>query len=188
MFTRIMQKAQDLFKGARFVLYDDVLPTLEVLKKRALVMGLLTNLTKGVDVVLRNLNVEPYLDFSVNPAEVGFDKPDPRFFTAALEHAGVDASETILNVCRTLLIERGYDATLMQDGEAALKELESSGFDLAIVATETGSLSGYQVIAEIRRQQASTQRMTSLYPLAAATPLVTQISCLIASGMIWDIN
>jgi len=93
--TRIMKKAEELFKGARFVLFDDVFLALKTLKKQNLILGLLTNLTKGVDSTLQKLGLESYLDFVVNPQEVGVDKPDPRFFLAALECAGVSASEAV---------------------------------------------------------------------------------------------
>ncbi len=93
--TRIMKKAEELFKGARFVLFDDAIATLKVLKEQNLILGLLTNLTKGVDAVLRKLGLRSYLNFVVNPAEVGADKPDARFFLAALERAGVNAAEAV---------------------------------------------------------------------------------------------
>jgi len=92
---RIMKKNEELFKGVKFVLFDEVLSTLKTLKERNLILGLLTNLTKGLDSILQDLNLKPYFNFVVNPAEVGVDKPDPRFFNAALNHAGVSASEVI---------------------------------------------------------------------------------------------
>ena len=93
--TRILKKAEELFKGANFVLFDDVLSTLKTLKGQNLILGLLTNLTKGVDTILERLGLESYLNFVVNPADVGVDKPDPRFFLAALERAGVNAAEAV---------------------------------------------------------------------------------------------
>ncbi len=93
--TRIMKRAEDLFKGVTFVLFDDVLPTLKTLKGRGLILGLLTNLTKGVDSLLEKLELKGYLGFAISPSEVGVDKPDIRFFQAALERAGVSPSEAI---------------------------------------------------------------------------------------------
>ena len=41
------------------------------------------------------MGLEPYLDFIVSSGEVGVDKPDPHFFLAALEQAGVSAAEAV---------------------------------------------------------------------------------------------
>ena len=98
MLMKIMKKAQQLSQGMRFVLFDDVLPTLKRLKElkgRSLVTGLLTNLDKDVRPICRELGIEQYLNFTLTSGEVGFDKPRPPFFLAALRQAGVDASEAI---------------------------------------------------------------------------------------------
>jgi len=92
---KIIKKVQELYKGTTFVLFDDVLSTLEALKQQNFVLGLLTNLAKDVDSICRGLGLEPYLDVVVSSGEVGVDKPDPRFFSLALQRAGVDASEAV---------------------------------------------------------------------------------------------
>jgi putative hydrolase of the HAD superfamily len=43
--------------------------------------------------VYHKLGLEPYLDFVVTSEEVGSDKPKPPIFLAALDRAGVNASE-----------------------------------------------------------------------------------------------
>ena len=45
--------------------------------------------------ICRQLGLEPYLDFVVTSEEVGSDKPEPPIFQAALERAGVNASEAV---------------------------------------------------------------------------------------------
>jgi putative hydrolase of the HAD superfamily len=95
LILQIIKKWPQMFKQAHFVLFDDVLATMQTLKQRNLVLGLLTNLTKGVDSICQELGLEPYLDFIVNPDEVGADKPKPAIFLAALERAGVNASEAV---------------------------------------------------------------------------------------------
>ncbi len=62
-----------------------------------------------------------------------------------------DSSETILNVCRHHLTQRGYQVTLFQDGNTALAELRVSPYDLAIIATETGGLRGHDLLSRLRR-------------------------------------
>ncbi len=78
-----------------FVLFDDVLPTLKLLKKRGLALGLLTNATKDMLSLYHKLGLEDYLDFVVTSREAGADKPEPPIFLAALERAGVEAFEAL---------------------------------------------------------------------------------------------
>ena len=58
-------------------------------KNRGLILGLITNLFMG------GVGLESYLDFVVTAKEVGADKPEPPIFLAALERAGVNASEAL---------------------------------------------------------------------------------------------
>lgn len=92
---KIMKKAQQLYQGIRFVLFDDVLSTLKMLKQQNLTQGLLTNLDRDMKPICRELGLEPYIDFIVTSGEVGVDKPKPAIFLAALKKAGVKASEAL---------------------------------------------------------------------------------------------
>jgi len=92
---KVMQIVSRQFKGVTFALYDDVLSTLKTLKERKFVLGLLTNLNKDMNAICRELGLEPYLDFVVTSGEVGSDKPAPPIFLAALQRAGVNASEAV---------------------------------------------------------------------------------------------
>jgi len=71
------------------------LVTLEALKQRNLILGMLTNASKDLVSVYHQLGLEPYLDFVVTSGEVGSDKPEPTIFLAALARAGVNASEAV---------------------------------------------------------------------------------------------
>jgi len=95
MLLQIMKKTRQLFEGMILVLFDDVLSILKTLKERKLILGLLTNATKDMISVSRKLGLEPYLNFVITSQEVGADKPKPPIFLAALERAGVKASEAI---------------------------------------------------------------------------------------------
>jgi len=95
LLMKIMKKVGQLFQRATFVLYDDVLSTLKILKEHKLIMGLITNATKNMISVHRELGLEPYLNFVITSDEAGADKPNPPIFLAALERAKVDASEAI---------------------------------------------------------------------------------------------
>ena len=92
---KIMKKTRELYKGIRFVLFDDVLSTLKVLKGQNLTLGLLTNLDTDMKPICRELGLEPYIDFIVTSGEVGADKPEPAIFLAALQKAKAEASEAI---------------------------------------------------------------------------------------------
>jgi len=82
------------FKGVTFVLFDDVLSTLKTLKQQNFILGLLTNM-KEVNSICRRLGLEPYLDFVASSGEIGVDKPDPRFFLAALKQAALEPQEAV---------------------------------------------------------------------------------------------
>lgn len=95
ILTKIMKKTRELYKDIRFVLFDDVLSTLKMLKEQNLTLGLLTNLDTDMKPICRELGLEPYIDLTVTSGEVGADKPKPAIFLAALQRAGVKASEAI---------------------------------------------------------------------------------------------
>ncbi len=92
---KVMKKVRELSAGLRFVLFDDVLATLKVLKEKSLILGLLTNLDKDMASLCRELGLESYINFSVTSGEVGADKPEPPIFRAALQRAGVKAAEAV---------------------------------------------------------------------------------------------
>jgi putative hydrolase of the HAD superfamily len=75
--------------GVAWLLYDDVLPIMKTLKRRGLILGLISNLIMG------DVGLESYLDIVVTAEDVGANKPAPPIFLAALERAGADASEAV---------------------------------------------------------------------------------------------
>jgi putative hydrolase of the HAD superfamily len=91
----ILRKLSRSAKVENYVLYDDVLPTLEKLKKRDLIVGLITSLTKDMNLIYSDLGLDHYIDFVITPKEVGANKPEPPIFLAALERARVGASESV---------------------------------------------------------------------------------------------
>lgn len=93
--AKTMARLRELSTGIRFVLFDDVLPTLRTLKERNLILGLLTNWGRDLGPIHRQLGMEPYLDFVLSSAEVGVEKPQPAIFQHALQRAGVAADEAI---------------------------------------------------------------------------------------------
>ena len=78
-----------------FKIYEDVLSTLETLKKRKLVLGLISNVAQDMESTYEKLGLQPYLDFKVTSAEVGYDKPRPEIFLAALKKAAISSEEAL---------------------------------------------------------------------------------------------
>lgn len=95
ILVQIMKRAQQLSQGMSFVLFNDVLPTLKILKEQDLTLGLLSNIDRDMKPICRQLGLEPYINFVVTSGEIGVDKPEPPIFLAALKKAGVNASETV---------------------------------------------------------------------------------------------
>ncbi len=92
--------AQQMFLKMRhmsweFKNYDDALPTLQLLKDRGLILGLISNVGQDMEKTFDNLGLQQYLDFYVTSHEVGYDKPHPEIFLAALQKAGVKPEETM---------------------------------------------------------------------------------------------
>lgn len=75
--------------------YDDTLPTLKELKRRNLIIGLVSNVAQDMEPTYTQLGLQPYLDFKVTSAEVGYDKPRPEIFQAALSKAQVEPEQAI---------------------------------------------------------------------------------------------
>ena len=92
---KILMKAQKLYEGIVFVLFDDVIPSLKGLKEQGLILGLVTNMETEMRPLCKELGLGPYLDFVVTSGEVGADKPQPPIFLEALRRAGVGAAEAL---------------------------------------------------------------------------------------------
>jgi len=91
----IFARSRELFAGMKFVLFDDVLPTMKELKERNLTIGLLTNLDRDIDSLCREVGLQQYLDFALTSAVVGAEKPHPPIFMAALEKAALSPEEAL---------------------------------------------------------------------------------------------
>jgi HAD superfamily hydrolase (TIGR01549 family) len=78
-----------------FKIYTDALPTLKILKERSLILGLISNVAQDMEATYVKLGLQPYLDFKVTSAEVGYDKPRPEIFLAALKKAAVKPEQAL---------------------------------------------------------------------------------------------
>ncbi len=93
IFPNLLKKLSELYKRLKFVLYDDVLSSLQTLKEGGLILALVTNMDADMNPICRELGLAAYLDFIITSSEVGAYKPQPKIFLTALQHAKVKASE-----------------------------------------------------------------------------------------------
>ena len=76
--------------------FEDVVPTLIVLRERGMILGLISNMNmRGVDL-LDDLGLSSHVDFAVTSGEIGVEKPNPLAFQTALIRAGVEADEAVM--------------------------------------------------------------------------------------------
>jgi len=75
--------------------FPDVVPALEELKRRGLVIGAVSNWVWQLPELLHSLNLVSHFDFVAASARVGYDKPHPEIFRWALAQARVEPNEAI---------------------------------------------------------------------------------------------
>ena len=90
---KIMAKLWEI--GLKFKPFDDAMPVLGLLKERGLKTGLISNVGQDIESTCKELGLQPYLDFKVTSFEIGYDKPRPEIFLAALDRAQAKAEEAI---------------------------------------------------------------------------------------------
>lgn len=76
--------------------YDDAIPMLRTLREAGVRVCLLSNAGVPIRTVLDRDGITPWIDGVVLSYEVGFVKPDPRIFRAALDVLGLDAQQALM--------------------------------------------------------------------------------------------
>ena len=79
----------------KLVLFDDVAPTLNDLKSRGLILGLISNVERDLTVTINELGLPSWLNIVVTSLDAGFNKPQPEIFEEAMRRAAVQPSEAI---------------------------------------------------------------------------------------------
>jgi HAD superfamily hydrolase (TIGR01549 family) len=79
----------------KMALYDDVVTALDELKKRGLTLGLISNVDRDISATYDQLGLAKWLQLKITSQDVGFNKPRPEIFRAALNQAKVEPSEAI---------------------------------------------------------------------------------------------
>ncbi len=79
-----------------FELYDDVASVMADLKKRGLLVGLISNSHRSLDAFREHFSLADFVSVSVSGAEHGYMKPHRSIFDRALERAKVKAEEALM--------------------------------------------------------------------------------------------
>jgi putative hydrolase of the HAD superfamily len=79
----------------KLVLFDDVAPTLNDLKGRGLILGLISNVERDLSASLNELGLPSWLSIVVTSLDSGLSKPQPEIFQEAMRRAGVQPSEAM---------------------------------------------------------------------------------------------
>jgi len=79
-----------------FDLYDDALETLAALAARGVRLGIISNSHRCLQSFQAHFALDGLLSAAVSSSALGFMKPDPRIFQAALSQVGVDAGHAVM--------------------------------------------------------------------------------------------
>jgi len=79
----------------RWAMFDDVPPVLAEARRRGLIQGVISDWGTDLVDILHGLEISPLMEFVVASGAVGFGKPSPEIFSAALTRAGVAAHEAL---------------------------------------------------------------------------------------------
>jgi HAD superfamily hydrolase (TIGR01509 family) len=107
------------------VLFDDVIPTLKSLKGRGMILGVISNASRELNLACRQAGLLPFLDVLTTSQEAGARKPEPAIFQYALRQAGVPAAAAIF-------LGDQYDADVVGARNAGLRPLLIDRYDLYI--------------------------------------------------------
>ncbi|HXG53688.1 MAG TPA: HAD-IA family hydrolase [candidate division Zixibacteria bacterium] len=95
-FDRCFTELFDYYGSAEaWTLYPEVPETLAALRGRGLTLAVISNFDSRLHGVLRGLGVAPYLENVYVSAEVGYAKPAPEIFAAALEAHGLEPRSAV---------------------------------------------------------------------------------------------
>jgi putative hydrolase of the HAD superfamily len=75
--------------------FPDVLPALEAMRSRGLIIGAVSNWVWQLPELLHSLELVSHFDFVAASARIGFEKPHAGIFRYALREAGVAPSEAL---------------------------------------------------------------------------------------------
>lgn len=80
-------------KADRWATFPDVIPALDRLRARGMLLGVISNWDGRLSRLLVELGIEERMDTVICSADVGLRKPDPRIFELACSRLGVAPAE-----------------------------------------------------------------------------------------------
>jgi len=93
------QRADALYRrftqAMRWRVYDEVRPLLDELRNRGIKLGVISNWTGDLEMVLESVALHSAFDFVIDSAHYGYEKPHPEIFNEALRRARVTAREAL---------------------------------------------------------------------------------------------
>ncbi len=90
-----VKRIRQWFSDSSFSLFDDVMPAMETLKNRGIILGVISNMYDSLMPICNALKMSNLLDFTLTSGEAGVSKPEPGIFLQALKKAGTTDIETI---------------------------------------------------------------------------------------------
>lgn len=88
-------KTEHEFLKSGVLLFEDAISTFISLRKAGLKLGIVTNASPSVRIVLTNYRIDEYMDCMIISSDVGCRKPDARIYKIALEKLGVEAQDCV---------------------------------------------------------------------------------------------
>ncbi len=83
------------FSFSAWKTFDDVLPTLDTLRRQGIRMGLISNWDSTLEPIITGMGLAHYFESILSSAVVQLHKPMPEIFNLALESMGVTADEAM---------------------------------------------------------------------------------------------
>lgn len=95
-FDRFFDEVYDLFRDSRgWMLFPETRPVLQQLRSHRLKLGVISNFDSRLYSVLKDLEIDSLFDAVTICSEVGFAKPQPEIFRAALQALDSTSERTL---------------------------------------------------------------------------------------------
>jgi HAD superfamily hydrolase (TIGR01549 family) len=93
--NRYVSEFEEAPDHTHYRLFDDVMPALRALRRAGLKTALISNADRDVTVIALHFAFADLMDVIVTSALVGYEKPDPRTFHAAIDPLAIDPAQAV---------------------------------------------------------------------------------------------
>lgn len=121
--------------SSRMVLFEDVLPVFEELKKRKYILGIITNADQSILKLVESLEISRYLQGVITSEQVRAEKPDAAIFKAAYAQAGLNPDEMVY-------VGDQYKSDVVGANKAGSQGILLDRYNLAPEVTDCPRISG----------------------------------------------